>query len=141
MRADSGAASDASRATEPPSDASARGDDRVERPVGALEPKPVVCLGASGLCGATNRASVSSSLTRTALQLGSHRRHGRRRRARRWNPACLDAAVQLRLPSHLLCAAAKRVRQSKVLGSGSESCGSETYLQLVVAPSLVRQGR
>ena len=61
MRADSGAASDASRATEPPSDASARGDDRVERPVGALEPKPAVCLGASGLCGATNRASVSNS--------------------------------------------------------------------------------
>ena len=53
MRADSGAASDASRAKEPPSDASARGEDRVERPVGALEPKPAVCLGASGLCGAS----------------------------------------------------------------------------------------
>ena len=60
MRADSGAASDASRATEPPSDASARGDDRVERPVGALEPKPAVCLGASGLCGAPTARALAA---------------------------------------------------------------------------------
>ena len=139
MRADSGAASDASRAKEPPSDASARGEDRVERPVGALEPKPV-CLGASGLCGATNRASVSSSLTRTALR----RVAAGLSRAPWAATAC--AAAGFRLPGRGRAAPPPEpppVREAREAVQGAQApaqrCGS-AYLQLVVAPSLVRQG-